>query len=198
MKEHGLTHDEAEIFAHFGIFEIRDREAKRLGKSITELDESLKKRLVEPVCDYEMVDGRYLADRYVEEKSLHPDIHQHLSKCSWCNSSFVVALHQKTGQEFDEIHRVLNLRTSNDIDAEELGITVEELIERRKKNRTLRWGHGEDCYTMKERVTYARTGSLTNERLAHTESCIGCKRMILADREDVIQTGKIGGLAYRH
>ena len=195
MKEENLTREEADIFEVFGFFETQDREAKRLNKSMAELDEALHKRLREPVCGEDvMVNGDYVANRYIEEKSLDIDIHAHLNKCSWCNSSFVVALHQKTGQEFDEIHRVLNLRTSNEIDAEELGITVEALRERRSKNMILRWGYGPGCFTIKERIAWARNEDLPAERWVHAVSCLGCDRMLKADREDFVQMGKIGTL----
>lgn len=193
MKEENLTHDEAEIFEVFGYFEIRDREAKRLDKSIVELDEALHKNLREP--DYcTKINGYYLAERYIEARSLDPEVRAHLNKCSSCNVSFMVALHGSTDEDREKIDAELNLRSCIEIDAEELGITVDELQERRNKNMTLRWGHGEDCYTMKERIAWARYEDLSAERWAHTESCLGCQRMIKADREDFVQTGRIGTL----
>ena len=57
---------------------------------------------------------------------------------------------------------------------------------------TFRWGYGGGL--MKERIAYARTGNLPLERLGHTESCLGCGRMLRADREDFLQEGRIGVL----
>ncbi len=193
MKEHGLTRDEAEILEHFGTFEIRDREAKRLGKSLAELEEALHKSLREAEDCYE-INGCYLAKKYIKERFLDSDVRAHLNKCSSCNLGFIVALHGSTDEDREKIDAELNLRSCPEIDAEELGITVEELYERREKNMTLRWGHGEGCYTMKERIVYARTGILPTERLSHQEACLGCQRMLTADREDFLQTGKIGTL----
>ena len=140
MKKENLTREEAEIFEVFGFFEIRDREAKRLNKTIAELDEEMHKHLREPMCNE--IDGHYAADRYLENGSLDPDVRTHLNKCSSCNLGFMVALHGSTDEDSEKIDAELNLRSCLEIDAEELGITVEELQERRNKNMTLRWGHG--------------------------------------------------------
>lgn len=195
MEKEGLTRQEAEIFECFGTFEIMDREAKRLGKTIAELDDAWHKRLRE--SDYcADIDGDYLAEQYIESKSLDPEVRAHLSKCSSCNLRFFVALHGKTDLDREKIDAELNLPSSHEIHAKELGITPEELTERIKNNMTLRWGHGEGCFSVKERSIYARTGNLPAERLSHTETCLGCQRMIEADRKDVVATGRIGGLAY--
>jgi len=193
MKEENLTKEEAEIFEVFGFFETRDREAKRLDKSISELDEAMHNNLIGAKYCYE-IDGRYLAKIYLRERSLDPEVRAHLNKCSDCNTEFMVSLHGSTDEDREKIDAELNLRSCLEIDAEELGITVEELQERRKKNMTLRWGHGEGCFTMKERIAWARYEDLSAERLVHMESCLGCQRMLKADREDFLQTGKIGTL----
>jgi len=63
-----------------------------------------------------------------------------------------------------------------------------------KEKMVLRHG-SDDCFTAKERIMYARTESLPDERILHAKNCPGCQRMIKADREEFLAGAKLTGVA---
>ena len=190
MQEHGLSREEAEVLEPLGSGSIRslNTESKRTGISAPIIEAAEMDLLEnETSCPFDYGDAvTYL----IEERTLDPEVLGHLRVCWRCNQWFTITLRAKAPEDFSELSRGLNLRDSHEMHAEELGITPAELTKRIEEGLTLRYG-GKDCITMKERINYARNGQLLAERLAHTESGIGCKRMLLADRKDFLETGKI-------
>ena len=206
MEEEKLTRKEAEILEYMpSDYDMFDKEAKRRGLTFLEVKKEYDERMEGPFldeCNY--VSPGYadkLADEFIEDGKIEPDIFEHLNTCGYCNIAFFSALNRETGKNSEEVYKMTGLRMGGDILDENLAskrlITVEELRECRKQNMILCWGHGEGCFTMKERVVYAITCELPAERLTHARACIGCERMLSADREDFLITGRIGGLAMK-
>lgn len=225
ITEHGLTQEEAETIQslpwHFDSF---DKEAKRRGISFIEVKVARWDKIMEEEPPEESCGARgfyeceHWADQFEREGGLPPDIVAHLNQCENCNDGFLITAmlsaamaapdtkkdenqeqeddgnfkkQQETG---NEIRKTLGLRPAREIRAEQKGVTVEELERQEREWFILAYG-GEDCFTLKERLEYVRAGRLPAERFAHTTACSPCLRMIEADREDFLQTGKIGGLA---
>ncbi|HEY4484604.1 MAG TPA: hypothetical protein VI978_02690 [Candidatus Paceibacterota bacterium] len=209
MRENGLTRGEAETLETLpSTFEIFDKEAKRRGLPFLEIKEKYNfkdaRSLLCDVVDFDVADC--LAEKFAVKKVLPDDIRDHLNKCEECNVTFMMAVWKekrmprldngKAEQADQEVRKIAGIRPAWEIRAERLGLTVEELEKRDRESSILRHG-GKDCFTLKERIIYARTGQLPLERLVHSDECLGCHEMIAADREDFLQTGKIGGLARR-
>lgn len=206
MEENGLTREEAETLEVLpSVFDIFDKEAKRRGLSFLKVEERFYGPIMQDDTCYEIDfdTADYLAKELAVKKALPDNIRDHLNKCETCNGRFMMADWREKGMPSgdsakadEEVRKMAGIRPAWEIRAERLGVTVEELQKHDKENAILSYG-GKDCFTLKERVVYARTGELSQERFAHQENCIGCKRMIEADREDFLQTGKIGGLALK-
>ncbi len=190
MQEHGLSREEAEVLEPLGSGSIRslNTESKRTGISASMIEAAEMDLLEnETNCPIDYSDAvTYL----IEERTLDPEVLGHLRVCWRCNQWFTITLRAKASPDFSELSRGLNLRDSHEMHAEELGITPAQLTKRIEESLTLRYG-GKNCFGMKERITFARTGDLTAEARTHIESCIGCQRMVIADRADFLERGKI-------
>ncbi len=201
IEKHNLSRDEAMIFEPLVMPD--DTEVKRRGINIFELKTIQKKELYECIynkdvqsalCD-EIRYGDELYDRFQKENEIPQNILEHLNVCAQCNYMFL--RHFSTEAE---VRQRFNLRTTNEIrdeqNARRLNITVLEYQKQYNENWILIHG-GENCISLKERAQYAKGAELTMERQEHINTCIGCKRMIIADRADFLATGQIGGLTYQ-
>lgn len=206
IEKDGLTREEAECFEWLGSrFSPLDNRAKRRGVSFLEEKkfQEICQRPPRGNCTH-MYEAEEWGETFAEEGSISVEVREHLSQCADCNLTFrlwaAVGEDGVIVKELQEKIDALCLQSwvglKNKELAQERGITPEEYVKWEKQRMIELYG-GDDCFTLKERIVYARTLQLPAERFAHTNTCPGCQRMIMADREDFVQTGRIGGLAMR-
>lgn len=204
MLEHGLTREEAETLEFFGSMASTAREAKRRGITYLEADNEWRDKFRNPdpdmvkFCENLFAHPKDYVKQFIESGSLEQDLKEHLNKCDLCNGVFVGSLGDETKRSVEEIRKDLGLLKPHEAFLQEgarrNSVTPEEFEKMYKEKIILRHG-GKDCFTAKERIIYAREGGLLTERMDHTKNCIGCERMIEADRKEFLDGAKLTGVA---
>ena len=204
MSEYGLTRDEAETLDFFGSMAVFAREAKRRGIIYLEVDEEYRDRIRNPdpdsvkFCENILVHPEDYTEQFIESGLVEQGLKEHLNECDICNNCFVKSAAETTKQNEEELRKNLGLLSPREAwlngGAKRNGVTPEK-YEKMYNDRVILWHGGEDCFTAKERITYAMMENLSDGRLAHKESCVGCANMIKADREEFLAGNKLTGVA---
>lgn len=203
QKDHDLSREEAEILS--GVYDLEeDGEAKRRGISVVDLGKIKDKEREEDfldllVCEKKLYGWKIydLADKMIDGQTLPDELKKHFDECPHCSSSILHRFSERemAGETLGDFEK-MGIRSFCDIfdenRAKRLGITIEECRGRKRENYIIRYG-GKNCFKLKERIAYAREMFLPEDRLRHVETCEFCKRMLSADREEFLSTGKLGG-----